>query len=190
MAVLPNPWKPSYSKESTVNTYAWQFQTIQVNSHVLPLELSNTSQFVPLFWAHEEVCGVTDINLSTLSFAFGQTFTNQTSGIYIRLSINFAKRAGKWGAQPQTNYNFNCCILFTFLPWSNQSSNDNSFYLHVLTKEKCGMISPWVEITSFMGAVLKKVWLTRGVEYPLSFVDLTATTLKQFYLCFQNDKNL
>ena len=33
------------------------------------------------------------------------------------------------------------------------------------------MICPWVEITSFMGAALKKVWLTRGVECPLPFVD-------------------
>ena len=32
------------------------------------------------------------------------------------------------------------------------------------------MICPWVEITSFMGAVLNKVLLTRGVEYPLPFV--------------------
>ena len=31
------------------------FQTIQVNLHVLSLKPSNTSQFVPLFRAHEEV---------------------------------------------------------------------------------------------------------------------------------------
>ena len=49
LLVLPNPWKPSYSKESTINIYAWQFQTIQVNSHVLPLKPSNTSQFVHYF---------------------------------------------------------------------------------------------------------------------------------------------
>ena len=55
MLVLPNPWKPNYSKEYTINTYAWQFRTIQINLHLLSLKPSNTSQFVPLFWAHEEV---------------------------------------------------------------------------------------------------------------------------------------
>ena len=55
MLVLPNPWKPSYSQRVHHKHLCMAFQTIQVNLHVLPLKPSNTSQFVPLFWAHEEI---------------------------------------------------------------------------------------------------------------------------------------
>jgi hypothetical protein len=53
--VNPNPLKPSYSKESTINSYAWHFEPFQVNFHVLPLKPSNTSHFVTPFLAHEDV---------------------------------------------------------------------------------------------------------------------------------------
>jgi hypothetical protein len=44
------------SKESTINSYAWYFKPFQVNFHVLPFKKpSNTSHFVPLFLAHEDV---------------------------------------------------------------------------------------------------------------------------------------
>jgi hypothetical protein len=33
-----NSWKPSYSKESTINSYAWYFKPFQVNFHVLPFK--------------------------------------------------------------------------------------------------------------------------------------------------------
>jgi hypothetical protein len=50
-----NSQKPSYFKESTLNSYAWHFEPFQVNFHVLPLKPSNTSHFVTLFLAHEDV---------------------------------------------------------------------------------------------------------------------------------------
>jgi hypothetical protein len=44
------------SKASTINSYAWYFKPFQVNFHVPPFKkLSNTSHFVPLFLAHEDV---------------------------------------------------------------------------------------------------------------------------------------
>ena len=49
LLVLPNTWKPSYSRVSTINTYAWHFKPFQVNSHVLPINLQNASQFVLMF---------------------------------------------------------------------------------------------------------------------------------------------
>ena len=39
---------------------------------------------------------------------------HRTSGIYIRLSINFAKRAGKWGAQSQLITTLTINSLHTF----------------------------------------------------------------------------
>ena len=70
------------------------FRTIHVNFHVLPLKLSNHFLFRELFSAHEKVLWV-------ILYSTCQTDLPWTSGIYIRLSNNFAKRAGKWGAQSQ-----------------------------------------------------------------------------------------
>jgi hypothetical protein len=54
--VHPNPKNQVTSKESIINSYAWYFKPFQVNFHVLPFKNpSNTSHFVPLFLAHEDV---------------------------------------------------------------------------------------------------------------------------------------
>jgi hypothetical protein len=54
--VHPIPKSQVISKESTINSYAWYFKPFQVNFHVLPFKKpSNTSYFVPLFLAHEDV---------------------------------------------------------------------------------------------------------------------------------------
>jgi hypothetical protein len=44
------------SKESTTNSYAWYFEPFQVNFSCATFQKpSNTSHFVPLFLAHEDV---------------------------------------------------------------------------------------------------------------------------------------
>jgi hypothetical protein len=55
--VHPTPKKPSYSKESTINSYAWYFKAIPSK-----FSCATTFQnfqilliFVPLFLAHEDV---------------------------------------------------------------------------------------------------------------------------------------
>jgi hypothetical protein len=68
--VHPNPKSQVTSKESTINSYAWYFKPFQVNFHVLPFKKkpSNTSHFVPLFLAHEDVVdgfGIFHTKLST-----------------------------------------------------------------------------------------------------------------------------
>jgi hypothetical protein len=56
LLVHPTPKNQVTSKESTINSYAWYFKPFQVNFHVLPFKKpSNTSHFVPLFLAHENV---------------------------------------------------------------------------------------------------------------------------------------
>jgi hypothetical protein len=51
-----NSQKPSYSKESTINSYAWYFNVIPSKFSCATFQKpSNTSHFVPLFLAHEDV---------------------------------------------------------------------------------------------------------------------------------------
>ena len=45
LLVHPKSLKPSYSKESTINSYAWYFTPFQVNFHVLPLKSSKYFSF-------------------------------------------------------------------------------------------------------------------------------------------------
>jgi hypothetical protein len=47
--------KPSYFQESTINSYAWYFKPFQVISCATFQKPSNTSHFVPLFLAHEDI---------------------------------------------------------------------------------------------------------------------------------------
>jgi hypothetical protein len=49
--------KPSYFKESTINSYAWYFQAIPSKFLCATIQktLQNTSHFVTLFSAHEDV---------------------------------------------------------------------------------------------------------------------------------------
>ena len=75
------------------------FQTFQVNFHVLPLKLSNYFSFVePFFSSRGSTVGYSLFNLSNRLY-------HRTSGIYIRLSINFTKRAGK-GVPNPIKYNY------------------------------------------------------------------------------------
>ena len=106
---------------------------------------------------------------------------HRTSGIYIRLSINFAKRAGKWGAQSQLITNFNRLILFTFLPWFISQAMTNSEISACVNKREEGWSALLVEITSFMGAALKSL-VGRGhiVLSIFWFVDNSHTPLKTY----------
>jgi hypothetical protein len=62
--------KPIYFKESTINSYAWYFQAIpsKFSCATFQKTLQNTSYFVTLFSAHEDVVvgfAVFHIELST-----------------------------------------------------------------------------------------------------------------------------
>jgi hypothetical protein len=52
-----NSQKPSYSKESTINSYAWYLQAIPKKNSCATFQknLQNTSHFVTLFSAHGDV---------------------------------------------------------------------------------------------------------------------------------------
>ena len=84
----------------------WYFLPFQIILHVLPLNYSKAiiSYLCQCFIAHEKVMWCFIYQPCHL---FMTDFHRWTSGIYIRLSNNFAKRASKWGAQSRTNYNFN-----------------------------------------------------------------------------------
>jgi hypothetical protein len=53
--VHPTPKKPIYSKESIINSYEWHFKPFQVNFMCYLSKPSNTSHFVTLFLAHEDI---------------------------------------------------------------------------------------------------------------------------------------
>jgi hypothetical protein len=54
--VHPTTKNQVYSKESTINSYAWYLQAIPSKFSCATFQkLSNTSHFVPLFLAHEDV---------------------------------------------------------------------------------------------------------------------------------------
>jgi hypothetical protein len=55
LLVHPTSKNQSFSNESTTNSYAWYFKPLQINFHVLPFKNLNTSHFVILFLAHEDV---------------------------------------------------------------------------------------------------------------------------------------
>jgi hypothetical protein len=56
LLVHPTPKNQSYFKESTTNCYAWYFQTIPSKFSCATFQnLQNTSHFVTLFSAHEDV---------------------------------------------------------------------------------------------------------------------------------------
>jgi hypothetical protein len=55
--VHPTTKNQVYSKESTINSYAWYFQAIpsKFSCATLQKNLQNTSHFVTLFLSHEDV---------------------------------------------------------------------------------------------------------------------------------------
>jgi hypothetical protein len=58
LVAVSNHEKPSYSKESTINSYAWYFQAIPSKFSCTIFQkknLPNTSHFVTLFLAHGDV---------------------------------------------------------------------------------------------------------------------------------------
>jgi hypothetical protein len=73
LLVHPTPKNRSFSKESTTNSYAWYFKLFQVNFSCATFQKpSNTSHFVTLFLAHEDVVvrfAIFHIRLSTPQLA-------------------------------------------------------------------------------------------------------------------------
>jgi hypothetical protein len=55
--VHPTPKKPSFSKESTINSYAWYLQAIpsKFSCATFQKNLQNTSHFVTLFSDHGDI---------------------------------------------------------------------------------------------------------------------------------------
>ena len=75
----------------------WYFLLFQVNTSCATFKLFKTLLLLILchcLLAHEGY-------VEFLYHSCQTDFHQWTSGIYIRLSINLAKRAGKWGAQSQ-----------------------------------------------------------------------------------------
>ena len=83
---------------------------------MLPLNYSKPiiSYLCQCFIAHEEVMWSSLYQPCHLLMTY---FHQWTSGIYIRLSSNFAKTAGKWGAQSQliTSLPINSFHIFSLI---------------------------------------------------------------------------
>ena len=103
-----------------------------------------------------------------------------TSGIYIRLSNNFAKELAT-GCPVPTNYNFNRFNSLHIFALIYQTSNDTSEIPACVKQREKGWSALLVEITFFMGAALKSLF-DKGILFS------SATICWQRTLNFQKPK--
>ena len=142
---------------------------------MLPLNYSKCyySLFVSMFTSS---WGISVVILYSICW---MDFYTWTSGIYIRLSNNLQKELAT-GCPVPINYNFNCLILFTFLPWFISQAMTYSEISACVNKREEGWSTLLVEITFFMGAALESL-VDKGVRVPTTIRWQQQTPLKYLF---------